>query len=216
MEAGLQVGATPPPEQVRSAGSIARYFGLFNPARQDRWVFGDRDSGAYLRKFAWTQIVRHRMVAGTASPDDPALTDYWASAPPQARHRVDDTTTLRLLRASTAAVHVCGGLVPAARRPATKPTRVGTVAHGHPQGDPQTRITAWADGTPDERRIPSHTRPLPPPTTNGSEPSTSARPRASRACLSRLPGKRARPVLRGPGRSNAPGLPVTPSGSCAC
>jgi hypothetical protein len=28
-----------------------------------------------------------------------------------------------------------------------------------------------------------------------------------RACLSRLPGKRARPVLRGPRRSNAPGLP---------
>jgi len=27
------------------------------------------------------------------------------------------------------------------------------------------------------------------------------------ACLSRLPGKRARPVLRGPRRSNAPGLP---------
>ncbi|MFB9682508.1 hypothetical protein ACFFRH_44225, partial [Streptosporangium vulgare] len=26
-------------------------------------------------------------------------------------------------------------------------------------------------------------------------------------CLSRLPGKRARPVLRGPRRSNAPGLP---------
>ena len=34
-----------------------------------------------------------------------------------------------------------------------------------------------------------------------------AYPRAFRACLSRLPGKRARPVLRGPRRSNAPGLP---------
>jgi hypothetical protein len=31
--------------------------------------------------------------------------------------------------------------------------------------------------------------------------------RAFRACLSRLPGKRAWPVLRGPRRSNAPGLP---------
>lgn len=30
---------------------------------------------------------------------------------------------------------------------------------------------------------------------------------ALEACLSRLPGKRARPVLRGPRRSNAPGLP---------
>lgn len=37
---------------------------------------------------------------------------------------------------------------------------------------------------------------------------TAHRPRAIRACLSRLPGKRARPVLRGPRRSNAPGLPA--------
>ena len=57
----------------RSTGSIARYFGAFNPARHDKWVFGDRDSGAYLHKFAWTKIVRHQMVKGTASPDDPAL-----------------------------------------------------------------------------------------------------------------------------------------------
>jgi RNA-directed DNA polymerase len=56
---------------------IARYFGKFNPARQDRWIFGSRETGFYLRKFAWTPIVRHRMVAGTASPDDPSLTDYW-------------------------------------------------------------------------------------------------------------------------------------------
>src|SRR5215831_19936602 len=33
-----------------------KYFGQFNPARRDRWVFGDRDSGAYLLKFAWTKI----------------------------------------------------------------------------------------------------------------------------------------------------------------
>ena len=57
---------------------IARYFGKFNKARQDRWVFGDRASGAYLQRFAWTKIVRHQMVRGGASPDDPALTEYWA------------------------------------------------------------------------------------------------------------------------------------------
>ena len=27
---------------------VSRYYGRFNPASQDRWVFGDRDSGAYL------------------------------------------------------------------------------------------------------------------------------------------------------------------------
>jgi hypothetical protein len=29
---------------------IASYYGKFNKARSDRWVFGDRDSGAYLTK----------------------------------------------------------------------------------------------------------------------------------------------------------------------
>lgn len=36
-----------------------RYFGKFNKFRNDRWVFGDRDTGAYLPKPAWTDIVRH-------------------------------------------------------------------------------------------------------------------------------------------------------------
>ena len=30
----------------------ARYFGTFSKARNDKWVFGDRDSGAYLHKYA--------------------------------------------------------------------------------------------------------------------------------------------------------------------
>ena len=57
----------------------SRYFGRFNRSRQDRWVFGDRESGAYLTKFAWTKIVRHQMVPGRASVDDPALSEYWAA-----------------------------------------------------------------------------------------------------------------------------------------
>jgi RNA-directed DNA polymerase len=60
-----------------------RYFGRFNPTRNNRWVFGDKETGAYLPKFAWTKIVRHVMVAADASPDDPALRDYWAAR----RHR---------------------------------------------------------------------------------------------------------------------------------
>jgi RNA-directed DNA polymerase len=56
----------------------ARYFGRFNMARQDRWVFGDRETGIYVPKFSWTKIVRHVMVNGWASPDDPDLAQYWA------------------------------------------------------------------------------------------------------------------------------------------
>ena len=89
---------------------IARYFGMFNPARRDKWVFGSRHTGFYLRKFAWTPIVRHRMVAGTASPDDPSLTDYWA----QRRRRSQPplgTATLRLLRAQHGRCPLCRGLL---------------------------------------------------------------------------------------------------------
>ena len=56
---------------------VDRYFGRYNPARQDRWIFGDRDTGAYLRKLSWTPIRRHQMVKADASPDDPTLNDYW-------------------------------------------------------------------------------------------------------------------------------------------
>lgn len=58
---------------------MARYFGAFSTSRNDRRVFRDRDSGTYLRRFAWTKIVRQKMVMGTASIDDPALGWYWAS-----------------------------------------------------------------------------------------------------------------------------------------
>jgi RNA-directed DNA polymerase len=88
----------------------ARYFGRFNPARADSWVFGSRITGYYLRKFAWTPIVRHRMVAGTASPDDPTLADYWA----QRRRRNPPplgVTTLRLLQRQQGRCTVCRGLL---------------------------------------------------------------------------------------------------------
>jgi RNA-directed DNA polymerase len=58
---------------------FARYFGKFNRTRQDRWVFGDRQSGSYMHRFAWTPVVRHQTVWQWASPDDPALADYWAA-----------------------------------------------------------------------------------------------------------------------------------------
>lgn len=88
----------------------ARYFGEFNKSRQDRWVFGDRSSGRYLTKFAWTSIVRHRMVPGTASVDDPALADFWAkrrrrSPPPLA------SSVLRLLQAQDWRCSLCGALL---------------------------------------------------------------------------------------------------------
>ena len=54
-----------------------RYFGRLNLDRQDNWVFGDKPTGGYLLKFKWFAIERHVLVEGKASPDDPALRDYW-------------------------------------------------------------------------------------------------------------------------------------------
>jgi RNA-directed DNA polymerase len=54
-----------------------KYWGVLNPNRKDRWVFGNKSSGSYLLKLCWTPIVRHVLVKGTASPDDPALRGYW-------------------------------------------------------------------------------------------------------------------------------------------
>jgi RNA-directed DNA polymerase len=54
-----------------------RYWGRLNKERDDHWVFGDKHSGHYLLKFNWFKIVRHELVKGTSSPDDPDLRDYW-------------------------------------------------------------------------------------------------------------------------------------------
>jgi RNA-directed DNA polymerase len=54
-----------------------RYWGRYRVSRNDHWVFGDRDTGQHLTKAAWTPIIRHIKVKGRASPDDPALAQYW-------------------------------------------------------------------------------------------------------------------------------------------
>jgi RNA-directed DNA polymerase len=96
----------------KSRGWVAsRYFGKFNKSRQDRWVFGDRDSGAYLTKFSWTKIVRHAPVQGRASPDDPALTDYWAERRRRRKPPPVDQHTAKLLRAQRGRCSACGDLL---------------------------------------------------------------------------------------------------------
>ncbi len=84
-----------------------RYYGKFNKFRDDRWVFGDRDTGAYMPKPAWTDIVRHTLVKGRASVDDPDLTEYWT----QRRQKVKpplDPYIVRLLTRQDARCTLCG------------------------------------------------------------------------------------------------------------
>jgi RNA-directed DNA polymerase len=75
---------------------VSRYYGRFSPASQDRWVFGNRDNGAHLPKLGWTKIVRHSLVLGAASPDDPALTDYWAQRRGKNRPLLDRSVLILL------------------------------------------------------------------------------------------------------------------------
>ena len=95
----------------------SRYFGAYNPARRDRWVFGDRNSGACLHKFAWTKITRHTLVKGWASPDDPALAGYWAARRRRGRPPLAPPW-LRMLQRQDGRCPLCGGpLLHADREP---------------------------------------------------------------------------------------------------
>ncbi|MGH3997689.1 MAG: group II intron reverse transcriptase/maturase [Pseudonocardiaceae bacterium] len=99
---------------------VARYFGKHNKFRNDHWVFGDATSRAHLVKLAWTGIVRHTMVKGTASPDDPALAEYWATR----RRRLTpplDSYTLRLLAKQDGRCPLCRGPVLTADQPPQSP-----------------------------------------------------------------------------------------------
>jgi RNA-directed DNA polymerase len=99
---------------------VARYFGAFHKTRNDRWVFGDRESGAYLVNFSWTKIVRHQLVKGGASPDDPSLADYWSARRAKSTPPVD-TATLHLLRKQHGRCPVCRGLLLHADHPPQSP-----------------------------------------------------------------------------------------------
>jgi RNA-directed DNA polymerase len=90
---------------------VTRYWGKFNKSRSDRWVFGDRKSGAYMHKFSWTRILRHRLVRPWASPDDPALGDYWAWRRRKGVPLPINKTTQGLIDSQDGRCSICGGLL---------------------------------------------------------------------------------------------------------
>jgi RNA-directed DNA polymerase len=133
---------------------VHRYFGKFCKSRNDQWVFGDRDSGAYMRRFAWTNIVRHQMVRGTSSPDDPALASYWTDRRRRGIPRPMDTGTLRLLQAQHGRCPLCGQLLLDADRPPQSPREWEQWLTVTRKAMVRNAITAsQADGTPDEATL---------------------------------------------------------------
>jgi RNA-directed DNA polymerase len=99
---------------------VTRYYGKYNKFRNDHWVFGDVASGAYLVKFSWTDIVRHTLVKGGASPDDPALTEYWAKRRQRLKPPLDGYT-LRLLTKQDGRCPLCGDELLSPEQPPQSP-----------------------------------------------------------------------------------------------
>jgi RNA-directed DNA polymerase len=132
---------------------VRRYFGKFCKSRNDQWVFGDRDSGAYLLRFAWTNIVRHQMVRGTSSPDDPALASYWADRRRRGIPRPMDIASLRLLEAQNGACPLCGELLLDADRPPQTPREWEQWLTVTRKAVTRNAITVQPGGTPDEAKL---------------------------------------------------------------
>lgn len=105
---------------------VRRYFGKFNRFRNDRWVFGDRGSVSergnihHMIKFSWTHIVRHQLVTGGASPDDPDLADYWAKRRQRVKPPLDDYNA-RLLTRQDGRCPLCGEHLLSADQPPQSP-----------------------------------------------------------------------------------------------
>ena len=99
---------------------VGQYFGKFNTFRNSHWVFGDRESGACLVKFSWTNIERHVPVTGAASPDDPALASYWAKRRKKVKPPLD-SYSLRLLARQDGRCPLCGDHLLAPDQPPQSP-----------------------------------------------------------------------------------------------
>ena len=201
----------PPPQGKRWV--VSRYFGRFVPSRRDRWVFGDRDSGAYLLKFSWTKITRHTLVKGWASPDDPALTSYWAARRRRGRPPLDPPR-LRLLQQQRGRCPLCGQLLLHADQEPHHPDDWEQWITAVRKATRRQAITV--DARPGTARAAPQCSASSTPTADAASQTAPAvdqhfrRPdpvHAFRACPSRLPGKRAWPVPRGRRRGNAPPLP---------
>jgi RNA-directed DNA polymerase len=149
-----------------------RYFGQFNKSRPHHWVFGDAASGAHLPRMVWTPIVRHRKVTGAASPDDPALTGYWADRRRRSQPPLD-RSTLRLLKTQHGRCLLCGELLLHADRPPHTPeewhqwhrTTRKAITRQH-------LIATGSGGGPDTTRL-VHTHCLRRTTSAGSPPRSS-------------------------------------------
>ena len=140
VEAHLPVGQAHPPREAEEVGRPP----LLRQVQQvqerpmgvrDRAGADERGNVPHLVKFSWTPIVRHQMVAGGASPDDPDLAGYWATR----RQRVKpplDGYNLRLLTRQDGTLSALRETTCSPPTSPPVPRGMGTmVAEHRPQGD---------------------------------------------------------------------------------
>ena len=163
-----------------------------------RWPSAGDDI-ACLVKFSWTPIVRHTLVTGRASPDDPDLASYWAERRRKVKPALD-SYNLRLLAKQDSRCPLCGDHLLTVDQPPQSPSEwerwwLGVVKRAI-AADYLTHHgrAAWSDAdSPGARLLPSQL-----PGWAAQEPNGF---RSSRnvpgACLSRMPGRLARTVLAG-------------------
>jgi RNA-directed DNA polymerase len=188
---------------------VARYFGKFHPSRNDKWVFGDRETGIYLLRHSWTRIRPHILVRGRASPDDPDLTGYWEYR--RRRHGNPlDSDTARLLARQRNRCPLCGYRL---------------LDTDHLPSSPEGWESWWlgvtrqllqrAPGAPGDSQRSGTERAIPHLihascyriARRAKQEHSTLSPRRPSGLLEPDAVNAARPVLRGPGRSNAPRLP---------
>jgi Group II intron, maturase-specific domain/Reverse transcriptase (RNA-dependent DNA polymerase) len=184
----------------------ARYVGRFHPARTDRWIFGDRDSGVTCanspgRKSSgtrWSPLARLPTTPPwpTTGPPGAASTGpRWANTPCAC-------CTANRRAARSAGTTSC--------TPTTNPPHPRSGNSGSAPSVRRSPSRRLRSSNPGDTARQTGTHPASytaRPSQAMATTSTPALPPALAACLSRVRGKPARPVLRGVRRSNAPHLP---------
>jgi len=93
------------------------------------------------------------MVKGTASTDDPALTEYWADRRRKGTRIGMDSTSLRLLRRQQGRCPLCGELLLHADHPPQTPREWEQWLATTRKAITKNSIALRADGAPDESAL---------------------------------------------------------------
>jgi RNA-directed DNA polymerase len=115
-------------------------------------AFTALDNYVWKLKFSWTKIVRHQLVKGAASPDDPALAVYWADRRRKGPPLPVDKATLRLLERQNGRCPLCRGLLLHAEHQPRSPNEWELWLRTIRKAITKHHIVYRGDGAPDDIR----------------------------------------------------------------